>query len=119
MALASPCRGNTRKSSSLPVRLGCRTQFDLKERHLDNDYVQWIGEGISEQTLEETRKEVHFAGNFVEKIKSAGKGPAAGCPSPFLRALGVWAGYAVLSFSVPTWLAMTQFWFLAWIQQTS
>jgi len=52
------------------------TQIHLKERHLDNDYVQWIGEGISEQTLEETRKEVHFAGNFVEEIKSADQGPA-------------------------------------------
>jgi hypothetical protein len=33
-------------------------RIDLTERHLDNDLVEWTGEGVAEQVLEEKRKEV-------------------------------------------------------------
>src|SRR5678810_973084 len=49
-------------------------RIDLTERHLDNDYAQWEGEGIADQNLEETRKEVHAGGYFVQEIKAIGRG---------------------------------------------
>ena len=52
----------------------CVARVDLKQRHLDNDYVEWTGEGVSEQTLEEKRKEVSFGGSFVQEVQAAGKG---------------------------------------------
>ncbi|MEW5975607.1 MAG: hypothetical protein AB1898_07355 [Acidobacteriota bacterium] len=49
-------------------------RIDLTERHLDNDYVQWEGEGVAEQILEEKRKEVHAGGHFVQETQAVGQG---------------------------------------------
>jgi len=49
-------------------------RIDLTERHLDNDYVEWTGEGFAEQILELEHKEVHFGGNFVKEWKSQAQG---------------------------------------------
>lgn len=49
-------------------------RIDLTERHLDNDYVEWSGEGFAEQILEQEHKEVHFGGYFVKEVKTVAKG---------------------------------------------
>jgi hypothetical protein len=49
-------------------------RIDLTERHLDNDYVQWEGEGVAQQDLEEKRKEVHQGGGFVQETEATGQG---------------------------------------------
>ena len=49
-------------------------RIDLTERHLDNDYVEWSGEGFAEQILQQEHKEVHANGYFVKEVKSVAKG---------------------------------------------
>lgn len=49
-------------------------RIDLNKRHLDNDYVEWEGEGLAEQILEQEHKEVHSSGYFVQEIKSVAQG---------------------------------------------